>query len=193
MKRVLGFIGTFAILGFAFPSQLVIEPDSRVWVEGTSTVRDFTCTAAAVEGTIESGSGAPTLETIGTAVAAVHVRIAVPQLACGNGTMDGHMKKALKATEHELIEFRMSSYRVTGVEAGRSTLELEGTLLLAGEERPVVLEAAATQDEDGALRVAGKHTLAMTDWGVKPPSLMLGTMKVRDEVVVNFDIRLRER
>ena len=30
----------------------------------------------------------------------------------------------------------------------------------------------------------------MTEWGMKPPSLMLGTMKVRDEVSIHVDVAL---
>jgi hypothetical protein len=32
----------------------------------------------------------------------------------------------------------------------------------------------------------------MTEYGVKPPSLMLGTMKVGDPVTVSFDLVLSE-
>jgi hypothetical protein len=31
----------------------------------------------------------------------------------------------------------------------------------------------------------------MTEFGLRPPSLMLGTMKVRDKVTVNFDLYLK--
>ena len=31
----------------------------------------------------------------------------------------------------------------------------------------------------------------MTDYGVKPPSLMMGTMKVHDPVKLNFDVILK--
>jgi hypothetical protein len=31
----------------------------------------------------------------------------------------------------------------------------------------------------------------MKDWGVKPPSLMLGTMKVKEMVTINFDVTFK--
>jgi hypothetical protein len=31
----------------------------------------------------------------------------------------------------------------------------------------------------------------MTEWGLKPPTLMLGTMKVGDRVKVGFDLLLK--
>jgi hypothetical protein len=40
------------------------------------------------------------------------------------------------------------------------------------------------------LRVKGSKQLRMTEYGVKPPSLMLGAMKVGDQVTVGYDIIL---
>jgi hypothetical protein len=44
---------------------------------------------------------------------------------------------------------------------------------------------------DGALRVTGRYPMPMTQWGVQPPRLMMGTMKVGDTVTVNFDLLLQ--
>lgn len=194
MIRTIGLLGLLSVLGAAHAPNLIIQPESRVWVDGKSTVRDFTCTATAVEGSIQTSPNATalSLDDLDSAVTAVELRIPVAQLACGNGTMDGHMKKALKATAHETIVFRMEGYSTAAGDAGTTTLELRGTLTMAGAERPVVLTAAATYENDGTLRIQGSQTITMSEWGVKPPSLMLGTMKVRDDVVVHFDIRLRQ-
>jgi polyisoprenoid-binding protein YceI len=195
MIRTFGFLAIVATLGFAQPPKILIQPESRVWVEGGSTVRGFTCTAAEVEGTVVSSSGATALtpDDLDAAVVSVEVRIPVAQLGCGNGTMDGHMKKALKASEHETIVFSLHSYSVSAPIDGTSTLELLGTLTMAGAELPIVVMAEATGESDGTLRVQGSQPITMSQWGVKPPSLMLGTMKVRDDVIVHFDIRLRQQ
>ena len=41
------------------------------------------------------------------------------------------------------------------------------------------------------LRVVGTHELKLSDYGLKAPSLMMGTMKVGDVVKVGFDLVLR--
>ena len=40
-------------------------------------------------------------------------------------------------------------------------------------------------------QVKGVYDLRMTDFGLKAPSLMMGTMKVQDVVKVNFDLVLK--
>lgn len=190
-----GFLALLSMLGFAAPPQILIGPDSRVWVEGGSTVRDWSCAAGQVDGSVVAGASATalTLDELGAAVAAVDLRIPVAGLNCGNGTMDGHLRKALKASEHATIVFRLQSYSSTNPVDGVSTLELRGTLMIAGAEQPVIIKADATRESDGTLRVRGSQPIRMSQWGVKPPSLMLGTMKVRDDVVFHFDMKLRQK
>ena len=36
----------------------------------------------------------------------------------------------------------------------------------------------------------GARAIKMSEYGVKPPTLILGTMKVRDQVTVSFDLVL---
>jgi hypothetical protein len=42
------------------------------------------------------------------------------------------------------------------------------------------------------MRVTGKVPVKMTDWEVKPPTLMMGTIKVGPVVTVNFDLQLQK-
>ena len=171
---------------------LTLQPESRLWVNGTSTVRDYECTAKDVSAVVAAnGAEVPSAVLAGQkAVTSVAVTIAARELDCSNGTMNGHMLKAIKAADHPNITFRLSSYDLTpsGVEA---RARLTGTLELGGISRPVTIDAAASDGGDGALRVSGSHDLLMTEFGLRPPSLMLGTMKVRDKVTVNFDLYLK--
>jgi hypothetical protein len=41
--------------------------------------------------------------------------------------------------------------------------------------------------------VQGVHELNMTEWGIRPPRLMLGTLRVHEDVQVHFDLLLSPR
>jgi polyisoprenoid-binding protein YceI len=94
------------------------------------------------------------------------------------------MRTALMAAQHSDITWRMSSYRVDG-----DSVEMTGLLTIAGEQKPLQLRARG-QATDGSIRVQGSTRLRMTEFGVKPPTLMLGTMRVHDAVTVKFDVAL---
>lgn len=171
---------------------LTLREGSRLWFEGTSTVRSWNCSADRIDATLtpsEEGAIAAVLD--GRKVAGqVQVDFPVAKLECKNGTMNEHMWKALKAKEHATIRFAMENY---SIERGSTVSgSLQGTLQLAGQTLPVVVPVQFAAAADGALRVTGKVPVKMTDWGIKPPTLMLGTMKVGPVVTVNFDLLLQK-
>jgi len=172
---------------------LDLQPESRLWVGGTSSLRGWECRASTFTVTVESSASAAATVLVGEkSVTSVDLIVPIEQLECGNGTMNGHMRKALKAQEHPNVAFRM-----TGYELARSSDSLvatiSGALTIGGTEKPVELVALATAAADGALRVAGTYQLKMTEFGLKPPSLMFGRMKVGDLVKVGFDVVLKDR
>jgi polyisoprenoid-binding protein YceI len=185
------FLGT-ATLGPSAVAPLSFQPESRIWLEGTSTVRDFKCEAATLEGSV--GTAAATdlaVDKLEASVRTAEATVPVAGLDCGNGTMNGHLRKALKAEDHPLIRFQMVDHQVAPTKDDEGTVTITGTLNIAGMEETVTLNAVASRDASGMLWVRGSKELLMTEFGVKPPTLMMGLARVRDRVVVHFDVALR--
>ena len=172
---------------------LVLQPESRLWVDGTSTVRGFTCGTTKFTAKIESEApqSVAALMLGQKAVKTVVADFPTEALDCKNGTMNEHMRKAIKAQDNPTIEFRLASYDVL-TENGQIKGQLRGTLQMGGVEKPVVIDAAGTRTADGQLRVTGMTKLNMKEWGLKPPTLMFGTMKVNENVQVGFDLLLKD-
>ena len=169
------------LVGFAVSHTVPLEPSSKVWVEGTSTVRGFKCAAKTIDAQVVAEPGASLAQLVSGAT----VVIPVAQLDCGNGTMNEHMRKALKADANPSITFTLDSYALNG-----SAATLQGTLDMSGQKKPV--EIPATISEEGNLiHVKASKPINMKEWGVKPPSLMLGTMKVKENVTVGFDVAVK--
>lgn len=183
IRAGMAVLASVALLG-ATPARerMSLTPDSKVWVEGGSTVRDWKCSATSLDSEIVPTSSATAGVPVASLVKTAQVRIDVANLDCGNGKMNDHMRKALKAEEHPRLVFALTGYRMDGSDA-----VLTGTLELAGQTNPV--EIAATVSESGdTIRVQAEHTIRMTEWGIKPPTLMLGTMKVHDDVTIHVDV-----
>ncbi len=159
---------------------LTVSTDSRIWVEGGSNVRSYKCTAKALEASVTTGAEGPIAPLPGL-VGTASVTVSTAALECGNGTMNEHMRKALKLTEHPNISFKLESYDV------QANGTLTGKLQIAGQERPIQFPATFT-DDGSTIRVQGNKAINMKEWGVKPPSLMLGTMKVKELVTIYFDV-----
>lgn len=171
---------------------LTAQPDSRVWVQGTSTTKSWNCKVPAFDADIiaSSADAATAVANGEKAVRSVTIKVPAQKLDCGNGTMTGHAKKAIKADEHRTITFTLGSYDLAkGADGTRGTLK--GTLNLGGVAKPVSIAAVARTAPGGLMRVSGTYALKMSDYGLRAPSLMMGAMKVGDEVTVGFDLLLK--
>jgi polyisoprenoid-binding protein YceI len=169
-----------------------LQPGSRLWVTGTSTVKDFQCQAKAVDAALESTTPALARDIVaGTkAVASLDLKIRAKDLDCANSTMNEHMLKALKADKNAVIEFKLSSYDMTKAADGMNG-KLTGALTLGGTTKDITFTAAGSAHSDGSLHVTGAYPILMSDYGLKAPSLMMGTMKVNNRVTVNFDLLVK--
>ena len=184
-----------AILAFAptsLTAPLTLTAQSRLWINGTSTVRPFECSASGVVAAADLTApqlAAPFLAGE-TPVNAASLTVPASALDCKNGTMNEHMRKALKVKENKSITFRISSYTVAKAAVG-STSTAKGELTLGGVTRPITVVGIATPGADGALHLVGSYDLKMTEWKIEPPKLMMGTMKVNPMVKVSFDLYLK--
>ena len=170
---------------------LSLAPESRLWVEGTSTVRNWNCKAPGVTATITGDADRDATRDVikgEKGIAGVTLIVAVPMMNCNdNDTMNEHMRKALKASEHQAITFKLARYDIAKGTAGVQAT-LSGTLLLGGVEKPIEFPVDVADGGAGKLHVTGSAIVKMKEFDLKPPSLMLGTMRVGNEVTVKFDL-----
>jgi len=178
-----GLAVTSASAQMALPGKLILSNASKVWFDGTSNVRSFSCAARKLDVDINSDDDASPAKI----VKAASLSIAVDQIDCKNGKMNEHMREALKAGKNPTILWRLSSYRIEG-----TSVIMAGTLTIAGKENPIELRGTGGLN-NGTITLKGTKVLKMTEFGVKPPSLMFGTMKVADPVTVSFDLVLNQQ
>ncbi len=193
-SRVLSVVGAALAVGawtYA-AAPLKLAPESRLWVDGTSTVRSWTCKAGVVDAAVETTTENAVPAVLGgeNAVKAVTFTVPTEKMDCNNGTMNGHMWKAIKAKDFPTITFLLGTYTIAkGADSSKATLN--GTLSIGGVTKPITMETKLSLADNGAMRVAGTYELNMKDYDLKPPTLMLGTMKVGEKVKVGFDLVLK--
>jgi polyisoprenoid-binding protein YceI len=96
--------------------------------------------------------------------------------------------EVLESAKHPKITFKSVSVgdvKQTGKDA--YSFVVNGDLTLKGMTKRIAVPVAATITPQ-QLRATGKYTLKQTDFGIKPYSAAGGTIKVKDEVVLSFDI-----
>jgi polyisoprenoid-binding protein YceI len=74
------------------------------------------------------------------------------------------------------------------IPSGSSGGAIEGTVTLNGKSQPARLQLT----DSGSGRYRGSVTLAQTGFGIKPYTGFFGALKLKDEVVVEFEVDLSQ-
>ena len=179
------------------PSVVQVARGGRLWITGTSSLHAWEseattfdvsaslkpsatrATAGGLEGQIRSGG-------LGT----VDIVIPVADMHSEKSGLDKNMRKALQADQNPRIACHLERYTVEGAAAADSfVVRAAGTLAVSGVPKPVEVVAQAWRETAG-IRFRGSCAVLMSDHGIKPPTMMMGTIKTGDRVVVHFDLVL---
>ena len=171
--------------------RLVVGPDSKLWIEGGSNLHDWSCKASAIDASIDVDQAFLTtpMAPSPTLLRKVQVKVPVRNLKCGHGGMDNNLYKALKADDTAEISYIMATFDVVpGAVTDSFTVKTVGALTVAGTERTVNMDVTASRLADGSVRAEGALPLLMTDFGVKPPRALLGTLRTDNKITVKFSL-----
>ena len=177
---------------------IAIAPGSVLWMEGKSTVHawESRTSTVSVAFTRDAAQADPAdaagIEAMvrSAGVRGVDVEIPVATLRSGKSGLDKNMMKSLKADQYPAIRFHMERYSVIGPATGDTlNLRAEGDLTVSGKKKDITLEARAWKGEKGVW-VSGIEPLTMSDFGIKPPVMMMGAIKTDDRIVIHYRLLL---
>lgn len=154
------------------------QPNLDFTVSGTSTIRGWTCT---VKGTMTvTPGGGPAVPGFAGGVKTATVRVPVKAFTCPNAEMTEHLMEAMKPDQFPEIVYQIEKYDLAGDRAQAS-----GTMTIQGRSHPVTLPVVVKASGNG-VALEGSTRLDMTAYGVEPPVVMLGMLKVGPQVRIEF-------
>ena len=180
---ITALVGAAALASYMYaaPVWTAVE-GTTVTVTGTSTLHDWKVESKKIEGTVsvepsffETTSPAPT----------VKVQIPAKSLLSDKDKMNDLMWKALKADKHPTITYELTSAEKPAVTAKGFTVKTTGKLTIAGTTKPVNMTVDVIRDGN-RMTVEGTLPITMSQYGMKPPTAMMGTIKTGDLVNVKF-------
>jgi polyisoprenoid-binding protein YceI len=182
MKRTLTILLVLALAASAASAEKFLgTTGSTVRIEGTSTLHAWTMEGPSITGQIT----APTPDHWNAPAKAV-VAIPVASIESEHAKMDKLMTEALKAKQHPEIRYEMTSATPRNASADAFVLDTRGKLTIAGVTRDVAFDVQGSRNADGRYTLAGQAPIRMSQYGIKPPTAMLGTIKAGDDVKVTF-------
>ncbi|MBK9734005.1 MAG: YceI family protein [Saprospiraceae bacterium] len=158
-------------------------------VSGTSTLHDWvmktsegTCLATLV------------LDADGSLKDFTSMSFSVPSktLKSGKDGMDKNAYKALKADKNPTISATLKSAEVTAKDDKTYSIKAMVSLTIAGKTIDTQLEAEAKKSNDNSFAIKGDKKISMKEYGMDPPSFMLGAVKTGNDVVLHYDLVLNQ-
>jgi polyisoprenoid-binding protein YceI len=171
-------------------TKLQLEPGTELSISGTSTVHAFTCKTSRIDATLVVDRGyTKDLTKVARPIVSVRVEIPAKSLDCGNGKMNDNMYGTLKAKDNPTITYVMSGYDLEDATASGFAAKTEGVLTIAGKGKTISMAVKADRVEDTKATAKGEQAILLTDFGIKPPSFMLGALKVGNEIKIKFNLK----
>ena len=187
MKAKLLLIVTVGILFFQINNLHAQSFKVKVYkmtVKGTSTLHEWESVVEKVD-----GKGFYTLENNELVdVKDVVIKIPVTSIKSTKGKMMDN--KTYDAFTHEKFPYIIFTLNTKEVNGTNSTINVTGSLSMGGATNQIDLSLNYKLLPNGELQLTGSKKLLMTDFKMEPPTAMMGTIKVGNEVIVTFDITL---
>lgn len=101
-------------------------------------------------------------------------------------------EKVLDVRRYPTITFQSRSVTVVERNADRMALRVDGPLTLHGLTRPIVVPVTVRLTADGLI-AEGTMSVRQTDFGITPVTAGAGTVRVKDQVGVIFNVTARRR
>lgn len=184
---LLGSASAAVAAGAAAGPETLATSTGAITVEGTSSLHAWTVVAKDLRGSLVLPAGF--LEGGADAVPTASFTLAVTALRSEHDRMNRIMWESLLAAKHPDLIFTLQTASLNGNQPGAVKVEITGLLTVAGTARPVTLSLSVRRDGQRLL-ASGQLPLKMTDFGIKPPTAMLGTVRTGDSVLVKIEATL---
>jgi polyisoprenoid-binding protein YceI len=117
---------------------------------------------------------------------AMNIKMEVHSIKSTEGSiMNNNTYKALKADGNPEITFALSS-PVKSIPSGAHVIAAKINLSIAGVTKAIDMSVTATAQAHGDITFEGSKTIKMTDYGIKPPVALFGTLKTGDDITIKF-------
>ena len=190
-KNVLILI-TLALLsaGFAEKGIWIIDAGSRLTIQGSTNVNDFTCK-------IDYCTGTDTLQFVennsSKELRFTRSRMTVPirSFDCGSRPISKDFWKTLKADQYPEMNIDFISLKSLYFKNNR---KIDGVvdITLAGVKTRYTISFHVTVRDNGVVLLKGRRAVNFADFQLSAPEKLNGLIKVKESLKVDFNLLLKE-
>jgi len=149
--------------------KLVAAQGVSIKVLGSSNIHDWTMASSAME---SQGD----------------FNLADHRLKSESSSMDDRTYKAVNASKYPYISYKLTSAEVVPGNKNSYLIKTVGDLTIAGVTQHISVDVTAVVNADNSITCSGSKKIQLTDYGIKPPTFLLGAMKVANDLTIQFNL-----
>jgi polyisoprenoid-binding protein YceI len=163
--------------------------DVNIQVAGTSNVHDWTMSSSTMESRGDfKFDGKNNL----SGLTAFSFNVDAKSLKSGKSSMDSRTYKSMKADKFPKILYKLSSAVITQLQKNKYLVRSKGDLTIAGKTQSIQMDLNLIVNADNSISCSGSESLKLTDYNIEPPSFMLGAMKVKNDLTIQFNLKYKK-
>lgn len=163
-----------------------VDGQSKVIVKGTSSVHDWEMQSSDISVKMGLSASGQALQ-----IRDVSFSSTANSLKSKHDLMNNKAYEALNAKKHPEIRFVQTSVSVESFQNNSFKGKLQGNLEIAGVTKNVEIPFTGALKSDHQVVVNGTLKLRMSDFGIKPPTAMMGTIKTGNEISLEYQVEMK--
>ena len=186
-------IALFVAINFALSITAIAQTNYHTQVvniklNGTSNLHDWEMKA--VSGTSAAFFVVTNQEV--TSLSRLNFSLPVKNLKSGRSVMDKITYKALSTAANPNITFVLTSATIVSTGRNNYKLNCQGKMSIAGKTNQTELVATGIYNPaDKSFTVTGIKKMKMSEYNVKPPTALLGTIKTGNDISISYDLKFK--
>ncbi|TCC93080.1 YceI family protein [Pedobacter hiemivivus] len=165
--------------------------ENIVKIAGKSNIHDWTMTAENLAcdanfGPVSGAAGVP------KKLISLNFSVKSKNLKSESESMNNRTYKVIKADAYPDIDFKLREATISALQKNKFSVDATGTLTIAGVSKIITLHVNGEVNADHTILCTGQQKIKLTDYGIQPPSYMLGAMKVGNELTILFTLNFKK-
>jgi polyisoprenoid-binding protein YceI len=169
--------------GLTAQSLKINSKSSTMTIYGTTNVHDFTQKVNQISGELVVNAAQKSIQSL-------DVLIPVRAIKSPEKQMDTYTYEAFNSEKNPNITFHLTEASGLKVTDKEIDVTVTGNLTINGTAKKISFKVNGKNPKSGVYQFKGAISLKMTEFKMKPPTAMMGMMKVGDGITLKFDITL---
>lgn len=160
-----------------------VDESSTISITGSTNVNNFNCTNTIIEKKDKDQPFSFYKTKVGYDLEGVKLVISSKDFSCKIPGMAKDMRELLQSEKYPYIGFEINHVQLPGGKYGTAS----ATLTIAGVESIGLIDFEVEMVGE-KLIIHGSTPLFLSSFNIEPPTKMLGMIKVKDQIEIEFDL-----